>query len=61
MEYETLPGWKQDISSCRNFEELPENAKRYVLRIEEALGVHIEWIGVGVSRDAMIYRTPTSS
>ncbi|KAI8058614.1 Adenylosuccinate synthetase [Syncephalis plumigaleata] len=61
VEYETLPGWKQDISSCRNFDELPENAKRYVLRIEEILGVHIEWIGVGVSRDAMIYRTTPSS
>ncbi|RKP27149.1 Adenylosuccinate synthetase [Syncephalis pseudoplumigaleata] len=61
VEYETLPGWKQDISACRTFEDLPANAQRYVLRIEEALGVHIEWIGVGVSRDAMIYRAPPSN
>ncbi|RKP06966.1 Adenylosuccinate synthetase [Thamnocephalis sphaerospora] len=56
VEYETLPGWKQDISACRTFESLPENARRYVLRIEQLLGVHIEWVGVGASRDAMIHR-----
>jgi adenylosuccinate synthase len=56
VEYETLPGWQTDISKCRSYDELPLNAKKYILRIEELLGVPIEWIGVGASRDAMIKR-----
>lgn len=39
VEYETFPGWKSSIASCKDFAELPENAKAYVLRIEELLGV----------------------
>ena len=35
VEYETMPGWKTDISSCRTFDELPEEAKNYVSRIED--------------------------
>ncbi|KAJ3001960.1 hypothetical protein HKX48_002602 [Thoreauomyces humboldtii] len=57
VEYETLPGWQQDISACRTWEELPEKAKQYVLRVEELLdGVKVEWIGVGPAREAMIHR-----
>ncbi|KAJ3258980.1 hypothetical protein HK103_003121 [Boothiomyces macroporosus] len=37
--YETVPGWKSNISKCRTFEELPSNCQKYVLRIEEILGV----------------------
>lgn len=33
--YETLPGWKQDISQCQTYDDLPENAQKYVSRIEE--------------------------
>lgn len=39
VEYETMPGWKTSIAACRTYEALPENAKRYVARIEELLGV----------------------
>ena len=39
VEYETLPGWKTDISKCRTFEGLPENAQKYVKRIEQLVGV----------------------
>ncbi|TPX53872.1 adenylosuccinate synthase [Powellomyces hirtus] len=57
VEYETLPGWQQDISKCRTYEELPENARKYIERVEQLLdGVKVEWIGVGPSRDAMIHR-----
>ncbi|TPX72714.1 adenylosuccinate synthase [Spizellomyces sp. 'palustris'] len=57
VEYETLPGWQQDISKCRTFEDLPLNAQKYVARVEELLGgVKVEWIGVGAARDAMIHR-----
>lgn len=54
VEYENLPGWKSDISKCRRFEDLPVNAQSYVKRIEVLVGVKVKWIGVGVSRDAMI-------
>ncbi|KND01761.1 adenylosuccinate synthase [Spizellomyces punctatus DAOM BR117] len=57
VEYETLPGWQQDISKCRTFKDLPLNAQKYVARVEELLsGVKVEWIGVGAARDAMIHR-----
>jgi len=50
VEYEVLPGWREDISKCSSFEQLPENAQKYVQRIEELLGVPIRWIGVGPNR-----------
>jgi adenylosuccinate synthase len=50
VEYEILPGWQEDISKCTSFEQLPENAQKYVLRVEELLGVPIRWIGVGPNR-----------
>ncbi|CAH2251066.1 adenylosuccinate synthetase isozyme 2 [Pelobates cultripes] len=56
VEYKTLPGWNTDTSNARTFEELPENAKKYVQFIEEVLGVSIKWIGVGKSRESMIQR-----
>ncbi|XP_059096718.1 adenylosuccinate synthetase-like [Tigriopus californicus] len=56
VEYETFPGWKSSIASCKDFAELPEKAKTYVLRIEELLGVPVRWIGVGQARDAVIER-----
>jgi adenylosuccinate synthase len=50
VEYETLPGWTEDISKCKTFEELPINAQKYVLRVQELLGCPIRWIGVGPGR-----------
>jgi len=50
MEYEVMPGWKEDISKVTKFEDLPVNAKKYVLRVQEILGVPIRWIGVGPNR-----------
>uniref|UniRef100_A0AAY4DMH8 Adenylosuccinate synthetase n=1 Tax=Denticeps clupeoides TaxID=299321 RepID=A0AAY4DMH8_9TELE len=54
VQYETLPGWKSDTSTARTFEELPENAQKYVRFIEDQLGVPVKWIGVGKSRESMI-------
>ncbi|KAI7883571.1 Adenylosuccinate synthetase [Lichtheimia hyalospora FSU 10163] len=54
VEYIEVPGWETDISNCRKYEELPENAKKYIELIEKESGVPVEWIGVGASRDAMI-------
>ncbi len=39
VQYETLPGWNSDTSAARSFEELPENAQKYVRFIEEFVGV----------------------
>uniref|UniRef100_A0A3P9I8Q1 Adenylosuccinate synthetase isozyme 2 n=1 Tax=Oryzias latipes TaxID=8090 RepID=A0A3P9I8Q1_ORYLA len=54
VQYETLPGWKSDTSAARSFEELPENAQKYVHFVEEHVGVPVKWIGVGKSRESMI-------
>jgi adenylosuccinate synthase len=54
--YITVPGWKEDISTARAFEELPANAQSYVKMIEEATGVPVKWIGVGPEREATIRR-----
>lgn len=52
--YETVPGWTEDISKLRAFEELPAHAQSYVRMIEEAAGVPVKWIGVGPEREATI-------
>jgi len=54
--YEELPGWWEDISGCRTFEELPANAQRYVERVEHLIGARISAIGVGPGREATIER-----
>ena len=54
--YENLPGWSEDISDCRSFEEMPANARAYILRVEELIGARISAIGVGPGRDAIIER-----
>lgn len=56
VEYEVLPGWRSDISTTRNYADLPKAARRYVERIEELVGVAIYYIGVGPGRDALIYK-----
>ena len=56
--YEHLDGWWEDISGCRTFEELPENAQRYVLRVEELVGARVSAIGVGPGRHEIIERYP---
>lgn len=56
VEYESMPGWEEDISSVRSFAKLPATARNYVTRIEELVGCPIRWIGVGADREAMIDR-----
>ncbi|WP_262850967.1 adenylosuccinate synthase [Mumia quercus] len=52
--YEELPGWSEDISGARSFEELPANAQAYVRRVEELSGARMSVIGVGPGRDQAI-------
>ena len=54
--YETLPGWDDDITHCKTFEELPANAQAYVKYIEDTLGVPVGLIGVGADRNQTINR-----
>lgn len=54
VEYETLPGWKTDISKVTSYEALPKEAKAYLKRIEELVGVSVSWVGTGPGRDAMV-------
>eukprot|EP00252_Welwitschia_mirabilis_P019667 TRINITY_DN4611_c0_g3_i1.p1 TRINITY_DN4611_c0_g3~~TRINITY_DN4611_c0_g3_i1.p1 ORF type:complete len:509 (-),score=107.72 TRINITY_DN4611_c0_g3_i1:162-1688(-) len=54
--YEELPGWKEDISSVRRYQDLPSAACNYVERIENLVGVPIHYIGVGPGRDALIVK-----
>jgi len=52
--YEQMPGWFEDISHCRTFDELPANAQAYVRRVEELSLVRVSAIGVGPGRDQTI-------
>lgn len=54
--YEELKGWSEDISNVEKFEDLPENAKAYINRIEEIVGVSIDMISVGPNRSQTIVR-----
>ena len=54
--YETFPGWKEDISGCRTFDDLPKNAQDYVLALERMSGCRISVIGVGPDREQSIVR-----
>ena len=54
--YEEFPGWWEDISLARTFEDLPRNAQNYVLALEQMVGQRVSAIGVGPSRDAIISR-----
>ncbi|AOS66001.1 adenylosuccinate synthase [Actinoalloteichus hymeniacidonis] len=54
--YEELPGWWEDISHCRTYDELPAAAKAYVERLEELSGARVSAIGVGPGREQTIVR-----
>ncbi len=53
-EYAMLPGWLCDIRGERNFDNLPENAKRYVRFVEREVGVPIRYLSTGPEREALI-------
>jgi len=57
--YEELPGWRTDITGAQSFEDLPENARKYVRRLEELAGCQIVMVSVGPRRDqTIILRNP---
>ena len=54
--YETVPGWKCDVRGIRSFDELPENCRSYIERIEELIGVRISLVSNGPGREDIIER-----
>ena len=45
-----LPGWTEDLGKCSTIGELPENARRYVKRVEELAGCRIGMVSIGADR-----------
>ncbi len=54
--YTVLPGWKQEIRGIKNYEDLPENCRKYIEFIEKQIGFPITMISNGPSRHDIIYR-----
>lgn len=52
--YESVPGWKEEITGCRAFGDLPANAKSYLSRISELVGRPVGMVSVGPERDQTI-------
>jgi adenylosuccinate synthase len=56
--YEYLPGWSEDITKAKSFQDLPKNAQGYVKALEEMSGAPVSAIGVGPGRDETIQINP---
>lgn len=54
--YEEMPGWQEDLTGISQYQDLPEQAKRYVERIEELTGVPVTILAVGPGRTQTIVR-----
>ncbi len=54
--YTTVPGWDEEITEIKEFQDLPANAKDYIQRVEELIGIPIKIIGVGPRRDQTLFR-----
>jgi adenylosuccinate synthase len=54
--YESLPGWNDPTRGRRRFEDLPENARRYIAKLEEVTGVPAVIVSTGSERDDTVIR-----
>jgi adenylosuccinate synthase len=54
--YEDMPGWTEDLTEIKEYDDLPENARDYVERLEELLGVDVSAVSVGAGREQTIFR-----
>ncbi|MBC7814984.1 MAG: adenylosuccinate synthetase, partial [Burkholderiales bacterium] len=54
--YETLPGWKEDISGARRFDDLPAAAREYIRRVSELCDTPIYTVSVGPEREQLVHR-----
>ncbi|HSD58630.1 MAG TPA: adenylosuccinate synthase [Methanotrichaceae archaeon] len=57
--YDEVPGWDEEISDIEQYEDLPENARSYVEKLEDLLGVDISAVSVGPGREQTIFREET--
>jgi adenylosuccinate synthase len=48
--YESAPGWREELTGCRSFEQLPREAQAYVRRVEELTSCRVDMISVGPAR-----------
>ena len=53
--YETMAGWKTSLSNIREYKDLPENAKKYIAKVEDLIGAPIGIISVGPDREQTIF------
>ncbi len=53
--YETMPGWKQDITAARTMAELPREARDYLARLSQLIGRPVEMVSVGPDREQTIF------
>lgn len=53
--YEVHDGWKTDLSKIKKYEDLPENAKKYIARVEDLIGARVGIISVGPDREQTIF------
>ena len=56
--YEELPGFSEDISGIRNYDDLPVNAKKYIEFIEKLIGIEVVIVSVGPDAEQTIIRRP---
>jgi adenylosuccinate synthase len=54
--YETLPGWKTDLTAARRWDELPQTARDYLERLGQIIGTEVAVVGVGPERDQSIFK-----
>lgn len=54
--YKVMDGWKTSTKGIRSYENLPENAKKYIELIEDYTGVKVKYIGVGPAHDEIIVK-----
>ena len=52
--YEELPGWGEDITGVRRYEDLPKEARAYIEYVQEAAGVKVGWVSVGPERSQLV-------
>ena len=50
----TLPGWKTKTTDIKHYKDLPENARKYIEKVERLCEFHVRWIGVGQGRENII-------
>ncbi|MFH0842692.1 MAG: adenylosuccinate synthase [Bacteroidota bacterium] len=54
--YKDISGWKEDISGIRNYDDLPDNLKKYISLIEDLAGLPVTMVSVGPDREETIFR-----